>query len=160
MVKDMKYRCVKQYDSTDCAGACLASIAWYYGKKMSMIELSEALETNKEGTSVWDICRVAENIGFLASAYKKNEEFRENELEFPCVAHVYQEDGLAHFVVIYKIKKDSIVIADPSVGIVEVNRNKFFNSEFGENCPYFWTGIIIIFKTTEEFYRKKGKYTR
>lgn len=95
----MKYRCVKQYDSTDCAGACLASIAWYYGKKMSMIELSEALETNKEGTSVWDICRVAENIGFLASAYKKNEEFRENELEFPCVAHVYQEDGLAHFVV-------------------------------------------------------------
>lgn len=151
----MKYRCVKQYDSTDCAGACLASIAWYYGKKMSMIELSEALETNKEGTSVWDICRVAENIGFLASAYKKNEEFRENELEFPCVAHVYQEDGLAHFVVIYKIKKDSIVIADPSVGIVEVNRNKFFNSEFGENCPYFWTGIIIIFKTTEEFYRKK-----
>ena len=87
-MKDMKYRCVKQYDSTDCAGACLASIAWYYGKKMSMIELSEALETNKEGTSVWDICRVAENIGFLASAYKKNEEFRENELEFPCVAHV------------------------------------------------------------------------
>ena len=150
----MKYRCVKQYDSTDCAGACLASISWYYGKKMSVIELSEALETSREGTSVWNICQVSEKIGLLASAYKKTKEFKEKELELPCVAHVYQEDGLSHFVVIYKIKKDSIVIADPSVGIVEVDREKFFDSEFGENCPYFWTGVIIIFQKTEKFYQK------
>lgn len=36
----MKYRCIKQYDSMDCAAACLASIAWYYGKKIPILEIS------------------------------------------------------------------------------------------------------------------------
>ena len=89
----------------DCAAACLASIAWYYGKKIPILEISEALETSKEGTSVWDVCRISEKLGLFASAYKKNIDFKEKELEVPCVAHVYQEDGLAHFIIIYKIKK-------------------------------------------------------
>ena len=100
----MKCRCIKQYDSMDCAAACLASIAWYYGKKIPILEISEALETSKEGTSVWDVCRISEKLGLFASAYKKNIDFKEKELEVPCVAHVYQEDGLAHFIIIYKIK--------------------------------------------------------
>lgn len=151
----MKCRCIKQYDSMDCAAACLASIAWYYGKKIPILEISEALETSKEGTSVWDVCRISEKLGLFASAYKKNIDFKEKELEVPCVAHVYQEDGLAHFIIIYKIKKNSVVIADPAVGIIEVDRKKFFNSEYGEDSPYFWTGVIILFQTTEEFYKKK-----
>ena len=67
----MKCRCIKQYDSMDCAAACLASIAWYYGKKIPILEISEALETSKEGTSVWDVCRISEKLGLFASAYKK-----------------------------------------------------------------------------------------
>ena len=62
---------------------------------------------------------------------------------------------MAHFIIIYKIKKNSVVIADPAVGIIEVDRKKFFNSEYGEDSPYFWTGVIILFQTTEEFYKKK-----
>ena len=72
----MKYRCIKQYDSMDCAAACLASIAWYYGKKIPILEISEALETSKEGTSVWDVCRISEKLGLFASAYKKNIDFK------------------------------------------------------------------------------------
>ena len=101
----MKCRCIKQYDSMDCAAACLASIAWYYGKKIPILEIREALETSQEGTSVWDVCRISEKLGLFASAYKKNIDFKEKELEVPGVAHVYQEDGLAHFIIIYKIKK-------------------------------------------------------
>ena len=44
----MKCRCIKQYDSMDCAAACLASIAWYYGKKIPILEISEALEPAKK----------------------------------------------------------------------------------------------------------------
>ena len=67
MDDSMKYRCIKQYDSMDCAAACLASIAWYYGKKIPILEISEALETSKEGTSVWDVCRISEKLGLFAS---------------------------------------------------------------------------------------------
>ena len=95
------------------------------------------------------------NWDYLHQHIKKNIDFKEKELEVPCVAHVYQEDGLAHFIIIYKIKKNSVVIADPAVGIIEVDRKKFFNSEYGEDSPYFWTGVIILFQTTEEFYKKK-----
>lgn len=69
MDDSMKCRCIKQYDSMDCAAACLASIAWYYGKKIPILEISEALETSKEGTSVWNVCRISEKLGLFASAY-------------------------------------------------------------------------------------------
>lgn len=95
------------------------------------------------------------NWDYLHQHIKKNIDFKEKELEVPCVAHVYQEDGLAHFIIIYKIKKNSVVIADPAVGIIEVDRKKFFNSEYGEDSPYFWTGVIILFQTTEEFIKKR-----
>lgn len=69
-------------------------------------------------------------VGFLKNwdylhQHIKNIDFKEKELEVPCVAHVYQEDGLAHFIIIYKIKKNSVVIADPAVGIIEVDRKIF-----------------------------------
>ena len=146
----MKYRCIKQYDSTDCAGACLASIAWYYGKKISLIKINDILGTDKDGTSVYDICQASEKLGLMASAYKKNEQFKDKELNLPCIAHVYQEDGLAHFVIIYKIKKHSIIIADPAIGIKRIDRNKFFASEYAENSPYIWTGVIIAVRTNKE----------
>ncbi len=151
----MKYRCIKQYDSTDCAGACLASIAWYYGKKISLIKINDILGTDKDGTSVYDICQASEKIGFMASAYKKNEQFEEKELNLPCIAHVYQEDGLAHFVIIYKIEKHSIIIADPAIGIKRIDRKKFFASEYAENSPYIWTGVIIAVRIIKEFYQNK-----
>ena len=46
------------------------------------------------------------NWDYLHQHIKKNIDFKEKELEVPCVAHVYQEDGLAHFIIIYKIKKE------------------------------------------------------
>ena len=150
----MKYKCIKQYDSTDCASACLASISWHYGKKISVVELSEILEINKKGTSIFDLCETAEKIGLSASAYKKNEKFDIKELELPCIAHVYQEDGLAHFIVIYKIKKDKVIIADPAIGIIKVDKTDFFQSKSTENSPYYWTGIIVTLKVNRNFYQK------
>lgn len=73
----------------------------------------------------------------------------------PCVAHVYQEDGLAHFIIIYKIKKNSVVIADPAVGIIEVDRKKFFNSEYGEDSPYFGLELLSYFRQRKNFIKKR-----
>lgn len=67
----MKCRCIKQYDSMDCAAACLASIAWYYGKKIPILEISEALETSKEGTSVWVYVGFLKNWDYLHQHIKK-----------------------------------------------------------------------------------------
>lgn len=151
----MKYRCIKQYDSMDCAAACLASIAWYYGKKIPILEISEALETSKEGTSVWDVCRISEKLGLFASAYKKNIDFKEKELEVPCVAHVYQEDGLAHFIIIYKIKKNSVVIADPAVGIIEVDRKNFLIRNMEKIRHIFGLELLSYFRQRKNFIKKR-----
>ena len=141
----------------DCAAACLASIAWYYGKKIPILEISEALETSKEGTSVWDVCRISEKLGLFASAYKKNIDFKEKELEVPCVAHVYQEDGLAHFIIIYKIKKNSVVIADPAVGIIEVDRN-FLIRNMEKIRHIFGLELLSYFRQQKNFIKKRKAY--
>jgi len=106
----MKYRCVKQFDTTDCGSACIASIAWSFGKKISLSEVREFAETSKEGTSVANICQTVDRIGLKALAVKRNNEFKEVDLKIPCIAHVYQEDGFAHYIVLYKLKKNEIII--------------------------------------------------
>ena len=152
----MRYRYIKQYDSTDCAVACLASICWHYGRKISLSEIRESYEISKNGASILDICKAAEVMGMQAEALKRVENFDEKELRLPCIAHVYQEDGYGHFVIIYKITKDKVVIADPAIGIVKNNRNDFFKCNITSESPYLWSGAVILFKCSENFEKKKN----
>ena len=65
----MKYRCVKQFDTTDCGSACIASIAWSFGKKISLSEVRELAETSKDGASVANICQAVDRIGLKNTMY-------------------------------------------------------------------------------------------
>ena len=38
-------------------------------------------------------------------------------MPLPAIAHVKTEEDLGHFLVLYRIKKDTVVVADPARGI-------------------------------------------
>lgn len=153
----MKYRCVKQFDTTDCGSACIASIAWSFGKKISLSEVREFAETSKEGTSVANICQTVDRIGLKALAVKRNNEFKEVDLKIPCIAHVYQEDGFAHYIVLYKLKKNEIIISDPAIGVLSINKMDFLNGVYSKASPYVWSGIAIFIEKTDRFIKDKDK---
>lgn len=147
----MRYKCIKQYDSADCASACIASIAWHYGKRVSLSKIQNYTNMDKDGININDIINASQRLGMLASAAKKTEEFNSSEIDLPCIAHTYIENGVGHFIVIYGIKKDNLIIFDPAVGLITVNKDGFFNSIYTEISPYIWSGILIFLKPGKNF---------
>ena len=44
-----------------------------------------------------------------------------NKLPLPAIAHVIIDDSLLHYVVITKVKDDTVVVFDPAKGIAKVH---------------------------------------
>jgi len=56
------------------------------------------------------------------------------------------DGGLLHYVVIHKISKKQVIIADPGKGIVKLTPEDFFgeNQEEGKPPKYQWSGVLIL----------------
>ena len=61
----------------ECGSACLLSIIRYYGGNISLEQLLELTNTNKEGTNFYDLAVASYEIGLNSKGYKINniEEF-------------------------------------------------------------------------------------
>lgn len=145
-----KYYCVKQHDIQDCGPACLATISKQYGLKLPISKIREAAGTDLEGTSVYGIVQAAQKLGFSTKAVrtsKKEEIF--NNLPTPLIAHVIIDDVLLHFVVVHKITKKYILIADPGRGMIKYKPDEFFK---------IWSDVLIFLTPTAKF--EKGDETK
>ena len=114
----MKYHCVKQHDITDCGAACLATICKQNKYNVGITKIREYAGTDKQGTNVYGLIKAAKMLGFDAKGVKGTVESFFSEFPLPCIAHVIVDGNLQHYVVIHKITKKSVVIADPKTGIV------------------------------------------
>ena len=117
----MRYYCVKQHDITDCGAACLATICKQNDYKIGITRIREVAGTDKQGTNVYGIIKAAETLGFSAKGVKGDKEAFFSEFPLPCIAHVIIDGNLLHYVVIHKITKKQVVIADPGAGIVKLS---------------------------------------
>lgn len=156
----MKYYCIKQHDITDCGAACLATISKQYGYKTSITKIREVAGTDKQGTNAYGVIKAAEQLGFSAKGVKGNQEAFFSGFPLPCIAHMVVDGNLMHYVVIHKITKKKIIIADPGRGIVNLTPEEFFGEVHEEGKPpkYQWTGVLIILVKAETF--EKGDETK
>lgn len=145
----MKYYCVRQHDITDCGAACLATVSKQYGLKFPISRIREVAGTDKQGTSAYGMVKAAEQLGFTAKGVKGNQDAFFSEFPLPAIAHVIVDGQLLHYVVIHKITKKQVVIADPAKGIVKYTPEDFFK---------IWTGILILLVPSQSF--KTGKETK
>lgn len=161
----MKYYCIKQHDIADCGAACLATICKQNGCDVSISKIRKIAGTDKRGTNVYGIIKAAEQLGFNAKGVRGNEDAIFSIFPLPCIAHVIVNGGLLHYVVIHKITKKRIVIADPAKGIVKLTPEEFFGNltKEGESPQYQWSGVLIFLTKNENFERKndtKGLFGR
>ena len=148
-----KYYSIKQHDITDCGGACLATISKQHGFKTSITKIREVAGTDKQGTNVYGVIKAAEKLGFTAKGVKGDKTAFFSQFPLPCIAHVIVDGSLLHYVVIHKITKEKVIIADPGKGIVKITPEEFFGEVHEENKPpkYQWSGVLILLSPTESF---------
>lgn len=127
---------IRQHDVTDCAAACLASIARHYGKDIPLTVIREASGTSAAGTSIKGILDAARELGFRAQAWKSDEKDVESlrHLEGPAILHVVNAAGDLHFIVLYALTADRAVVMDPAEG-------KHLKIKF-EQLQEEWTGYL------------------
>jgi ATP-binding cassette subfamily B protein len=136
---------VKQNDSTDCGLACLAMVAAYFGKKISISELAKNTTLTKNGLYAQDISRVAEQIGFRTLLIKTDLDNLAGKLNGPCILH-WNKD---HFITLYKIGKEEVHYADPAFGILKVSFEEFKKAWYDIEG----LGFAILLDVTPQFYK-------
>ena len=156
----MKYYCVKQHDVADCGAACLATICKQNGYKSGITKIREVAGTDTQGTNVFGMVKAAEQLGFTAKGVKGDKEDFYSDFPLPCIAHMIVNGSLMHYVVVQRITKKEVVIADPARGLVRLMPEEFFGEVNMEGQPpeYEWTGALILLTKNETF--KKGVETK
>lgn len=156
----MRYYCIKQHDITDCGAACLATVSKQYGLKTSITRIREVAGTDKQGTNAYGVIKAAETLGFQAKGVRGDKEAFFSEFPLPCIAHVIVDGGLLHYVVLHKVTKKKVIIADPARGLVKLSPEEFFGEVHEEVKPpkYHWSGVLILLVPSDSF--QKGNETK
>ncbi len=120
-----RYPHVPQVDLTDCGPAVLATIAKYYKLALSKAKIREIAGTDVHGTNLKGLTVAAERAGFEAVGATAKWETLFGQITFPMVAHIVNEHGYGHFVTLYEVKEDEVLVADPSSGVERWSKEKF-----------------------------------
>lgn len=126
----MKYPFVRQRGERDCGPASILMILKYYDGYVSLEKLSEILCINKNGTTLYHMVLALKSFGFNSDGYKYQDI---HQIKTPFIAHT-QQKYYNHYVVIWKIKRDKILIGDPSKGNIKAELKDFLQR---------WTGNVI-----------------
>ncbi|MFQ5638465.1 MAG: cysteine peptidase family C39 domain-containing protein [bacterium] len=119
-----KYPVVRQYDQIDCGPAALLSILKFWGGDSSLVHVRELTKTDAQGSNMLGLVNAAKELGFAATGATSEYEDLMKE-RMPCIAHVVREDNLQHFVVIYKIDSEKVLIGDPGKGRYKLPKDRF-----------------------------------
>ncbi|MBW2084528.1 MAG: peptidase domain-containing ABC transporter [Deltaproteobacteria bacterium] len=126
-----------QHDEMTCGTTCIAMIAKYYGKKFSSSRLRELAHVDRSGSSMANLASAAEQLGFSTRGLKLDYDAFMS-VHLPCIVHW---QGY-HYIVIYKINKKHVWVADPASGLKKYDKEYFL-----ENT----TGITLTLEPTPDF---------
>jgi ABC-type bacteriocin/lantibiotic exporter with double-glycine peptidase domain/CRP-like cAMP-binding protein len=126
---------VRQFDETDCAIAALATVARFFGHAVSTTYLRDVAGTSTEGTSLQSICTAGRAIGLEMDPLKVSRD-RVDAMALPAIIHWEAR----HWVVLYRIRGGSAVIADPASGLRRVSRDELMKA---------WSGYAALARPTE-----------
>lgn len=123
-----------QLDEMDCAAACLAMVCRYFGARVSLPRVREAVATDADGTSLHGIVLGAHRLGLSARPLKASKS-NLDRLPLPAVCHV---DG-NHWVVLHRVGPRHVHIDDPATGARRLPRDEWEDR---------WTGYCALLART------------
>jgi ATP-binding cassette subfamily B protein len=135
----------KQLDSQDCGIACLRMIAKYFGVELHNNN-SVFVESNltKQGISISNLNSTAQKLGFETYVAKLDFEKALENAPLPAVFFWNQN----HFIVVYKITKEKVYVADPAFGKTVYSKQNFLKGWTQEKEE----GVILLLEPTEQLF--------
>jgi ATP-binding cassette subfamily B protein len=141
-----------QPDTMDCGPTCVRMVAKYYKRTISLVKLRSLSETTRSGSSLQGIADASEKIGFKTLGVKID--FNTFNQEAPLPAIVFWNER--HFVVVYKIKKDKVYIADPAHGLLTYSKQEFIDNWIGKHATETTEeGIVLLLEPTAKLTEKE-----
>lgn len=127
----------KQQSKSDCGVACLVMIGQYWGKDFSITQLRSIANVDRSGTSIKGLIIAAEYLGFTPRPVQADLTALAKQ-KLPAIAHWKGN----HYVVVYHITRDQVIIADPSIGRRKLTRQEFVRD---------WQGYTLLLTPTAKF---------
>jgi ATP-binding cassette subfamily B protein len=131
-------------------------VARHYGRFYSLGDLRKRCFITREGVSLLGIGDAAETVGFHALGVKITFEKLRREAPLPTIVHWYQR----HFVVVYKISRGKVFVADPASGLLVYNEADFKKGWVSTLSGVSGEGIALLLQPTERFYEHEGSADR
>jgi ATP-binding cassette, subfamily B, bacterial len=154
----MKFPFFRQFDSKDCGPTCLRMICKYHGKSLTLQFLRQKCEISKQGVTLLGISKAAEAIGFKTLAAKISYAELLDDSLLPCIVHWNQN----HFVVVYKISKKFVYVADPGKNLIKYTKQEFLRHWVSTRENHEPVGVVLFLEPTDQLYqvmeedKKKG----
>ncbi len=147
-LKSISFPHYRQIDSKDCGPTCLKIIAKYYKKNIPIQQLRSISETTRSGSNLLGLSYASEKIGLRSLGVKVTLQ-KLLEAPLPCVLHWNKN----HYVVLYKIKNNTLFISDPAHSLLKFNKNEFLKYWIGNNATdQTEEGIALLLEPTAKFY--------
>ncbi len=143
----------KQLDAMDCGPTCLRMVARYYGKHFSLQTLREKSHLSREGVSMLGIAKAAEAIGMQTMGVSLTWERLRSEAPFPVIVHWKQN----HFIVVYKIRRDKVYVADPGFGHTVYSKEEFLKGWFSTRKDGEAKGSALLVQATPDFLNQEDE---
>ncbi len=115
-MRSIQFKVVKQTSIEDCGPTCLYMLLKYYGGYEKLETIKKLCKTDKEGTTLYDLKEAAIALGFQTDSYHASVDDLQKNIHFPFIAHVFIDQKYYHYIIVYKIKKNHILVADPKEG--------------------------------------------
>ena len=139
----------KQLEAKDCGPTCLKMIAKFFGKSFSISFIRNLCLTTREGSSMLGINEAAEKLNLNTFATKISFKTLNEDAPLPCI--ILWDNY--HYVVVYKIKKNMIYVADPAIGKIKYNKEDFIKRwiNMSEANDETEEGLALFFEPNENF---------
>lgn len=151
---------IRQHDNKDCGVACLATILRQYKSFVPMVKIREFMHVDKNGASMFALCKTAEHFGMTAVGFEGSFEELKDEamnhgIRLPLIAHVITDEKLSHYIVVKKISNTHVFVFDPAKG-----HRKYKDHEFKELFTDFFMEVFpsCNFKAVPRTLRQYGKF--
>ena len=115
---------ITQRDFKDCGVTCMEYIIKFYHGYIPIEKLREDPFTNQEGTTAFHIVEAFKKYNFDSFGKKITFEDLNNRF-LPAIVHIVLPNGLNHFVVLTKAKKEEVTLMDPMIGKKVLSKKDF-----------------------------------
>ena len=147
-----KFPFYKQLDRMDCGPTCLKMIAKFHGKVYDIDYLRNLTHISQQGVTYGGISEAAEKIGLQTLGASVNFEILKEQAPLPCIVQWRQR----HFIIVYKITKDTVHVADPAFGLIKYSYAEFLDGWLPNKDKNMQEeAVVLLLEPTPKFHESE-----